>query len=270
MSELLIQNLKFDDSGLITAVVQDDDSDEILMVAHMNAESLAKTLQTGETWFWSRSRRELWHKGATSGATQRVVDLRLDCDGDALLVRVNPNGPACHTGERSCFFRGAQDIEAAKPEEPARPKDPKETKETKETKEPKEPKEPKEKDGPILKRVESQVSLVNVAAMDLGIQLQDLFKLIQERKDQRPEGSYTSYLFNSGLDKILKKVGEESAETIIAAKNAGDDEGRNQLSSEISDLLYHLLVLMVERDVSLYDIAAELSARAGKAANPKN
>jgi phosphoribosyl-AMP cyclohydrolase / phosphoribosyl-ATP pyrophosphohydrolase len=252
MSELLIQNLKFDDSGLITAVVQDDDSDEILMVAQMNADSLAKTLQTGETWFWSRSRQELWHKGATSGATQRVVDLRLDCDGDALLVRVNPNGPACHTGERSCFLRGAQDVEAAKSEEPVKPKE-----------------KDGGKDGPILKRVEPQVSLVNVAAMDLGIQLQDLFKLIQERKDQRPEGSYTSYLFNSGLDKILKKVGEESAETIIAAKNAGDDEGRKQLSSEISDLLYHLLVLMVERDVSLYDIAAELSARAGKTANQK-
>src|SRR5262245_11302103 len=252
MSELLIQNLKFDDRGLITAVVQDDDSDEILMVAHMNAESLAKTLQTGETWFWSRSRQELWHKGATSGATQQVVDVRLDCDGDALLVRVNPNGPACHTGERSCFFRGAQDVQAAKSEEPVKVN-----------------KKNEEKNGPILKRVESPVSLVNVAAMDLGIQLQDLFKLIQERKDQRPEGSYTSYLFNSGIDKILKKVGEESAETIIAAKNAGDDEGRKQLSSEISDLLYHLLVLMVERDVSLHDIAAELSARAGKPANQK-
>ena len=252
MSELLIQNLKFDDRGLITAVVQDDDSDEILMVANMNAESLSKTLQTGETWFWSRSRQEIWHKGATSGATQRVVDVRLDCDGDALIVRVNPNGPACHTGERSCFFRGAQDVEAAKSEQPVKSKE-----------------KDVGKDGPILKRVESQVSLVNVAAMDLGIQLQDLFKLIQERKDQRPKGSYTSYLFNSGIDKILKKVGEESAETIIAAKNAGDDEGRKQLSSEISDLLYHLLVLMVERDVSLYDIAAELSARAGKAANPK-
>jgi phosphoribosyl-AMP cyclohydrolase / phosphoribosyl-ATP pyrophosphohydrolase len=258
MSDLLIQNLKFDDSGLITAVVQDDDSDEILMVAHMNAESLAKTLQTGETWFWSRSRRELWHKGATSGATQRVVDLRLDCDGDALLVRVNPNGPACHTGERSCFFRGAQKVETEKSEEPVRQNEPREPRER-----------DWEKDSPVLKRVESQVSLVNVAAMDLGIQLQDLFKLIQERKDRRPEGSYTSYLFNSGLDKILKKVGEESAETIIAAKNAGDDEGRKHLSSEISDLLYHLLVLMVERDVSLYDIAAELSARAGKAANQK-
>jgi len=245
MSELLIQNLKFDDHGLITTVVQDDDTDEVLMVAHMNAESLAKTLQTGETWFWSRSRSELWHKGATSGATQRVVDIRLDCDGDALLVRVNPNGPACHTGERACFFRGARDVESPKPPRV------------------------EEKNDSILKRVESPVSLVNVAAMDLGIQLQDLFKLIQERKDQRPEGSYTSYLFDSGLDKILKKVGEESAETIIAAKNAGDDEGREQLSSEISDLLYHLLVLMVERDVSLHDIAAELSARAGKPANQK-
>ena len=252
MSELLIQNLKFDDRGLITAVVQDDGSDEILMVAHMNAESLAKTLQTGETWFWSRSRQELWHKGATSGATQRVVDLRLDCDGDALLVRVNPNGPACHTGERSCFFRGARDVEAAKSEGLVKAQE-----------------KNREQNEPALKRVESQVSLVNVAAMDLGIQLQDLFKLIQERKDQRPEGSYTSYLFNSGIDKILKKVGEESAETIIAAKNAADGEGRKQLSSEISDLLYHLLVLMVERDVSLYDIAAELSARAGKPANPK-
>ncbi len=248
MSEPLIQNLKFDDHGLITAVVQDDDTNEVLMVAHMNAESLAKTLQTGETWFWSRSRRELWHKGETSGATQRVVDIRLDCDGDALLVRVNPNGPACHTGERACFFRGARDIA---PPAPARPE------------------EKNERNDSILKRVESSVSLVNVAAMDLGIQLQDLFKLIQERKDQRPEGSYTSYLFNSGLDKRLKKVGEESAETIIAAKNAGEDEGRKQLSSEISDLLYHLLVLMVERDVSLHDIAAELSARAGKQANPK-
>src|SRR5262245_40992895 len=147
MSELLIQNLKFDDSGLITAVVQDDDSDEVLMIAHMNAESLAKTLQTGETWFWSRSRRELWHKGATSGATQRVVDLRLDCDGDALLVRVNPNGPACHTGERSCFFRGARDVEEAKSDGPAKVPERSGEKDM-------------EKTPPVIKRVESPVSLV--------------------------------------------------------------------------------------------------------------
>lgn len=244
MSELLIQNLKFDDHGLITAIVQDNDTNDVLMVAHMNAESLAKTLQTGETWFWSRSRQELWRKGATSGNTQRVVDIRLDCDGDALLVRVNPNGPACHTGERTCFFQtagGAKEMERPKSAKPA-------------------------------ERAESQLAqlaLVNVAAMDVGILLQDLFKLIQERKDQRPEGSYTSYLFNSGLDKILKKVGEEAAETIIAAKNADESEGRKQLSAEISDLLYHLLVLMVEREVSLHDIAAELSARAGKPAKTK-
>lgn len=244
MSELLIQNLKFDDRGLITTVVQDDETGEVLMVAHMNAESLAKTLQTGETWFWSRSRQELWHKGATSGATQRVVDIRLDCDGDALLARVNPNGPACHTGERTCFFQAAgveQELERSK-------------------------------SAKQVERVELQplqLALVTVSAMDVGIQLQDLFKLIQERKDQRPEGSYTSYLFNSGLDKILKKVGEEAAETIIAAKNAGESEGRKQLSAEISDLLYHLLVLMVECEVSLQDISAELSARAGKPANLK-
>ncbi len=245
VSQLLIQNLNFDQNGLITAVVQDDANDEVLMVAQMNAESLAKTLQTGETWFWSRTRQELWHKGATSGNTQQVVDIRLDCDGDALLVRVNPKGPACHTGERTCFFQGAQEPESPTPEKS------------------------EEKSESLIERVESPLSLVSVAAMDLGILLQDLYKLIQERKDQRPEGSYTSYLFNSGLDKILKKVGEESAETIIAAKNADEGEGRKELSAEISDLLYHLLVLMVEREVSLQDIQAELSDRAGKPANAK-
>jgi phosphoribosyl-ATP pyrophosphohydrolase/phosphoribosyl-AMP cyclohydrolase len=236
----MIQNLKFDEHGLITAVVQDDVTSEVLMVAYMNAESLAKTMQTGETWFWSRSRQELWHKGATSGHTQQVVDVRLDCDGDALLVRVNPNGPACHTGERTCFFRGAPGKSEAEVREVP-------------------------KVSPAIQPIDSPLSLVNVAAMDLGILLQDLFKLIQERKDQRPEGSYTTYLFDSGLDKILKKVGEEAAETIIAAKN----EDRKPLSGEISDLLYHLLVLMVEREVSLQDILGELSHRAGKPANPK-
>jgi phosphoribosyl-AMP cyclohydrolase / phosphoribosyl-ATP pyrophosphohydrolase len=244
MTESLIHNLTFDDRGLITAIVQDDETNEVLMAAYMNAESLARTLQTGETWFWSRSRQELWHKGATSGHTQQVVDVRLDCDGDALLVRVNPHGPACHTGERTCFFRGNQEMS---------------TPQSKET---------EVKNNLKVESSPSPVSLVNVAAMDLGILLQNLFKLIQERKDQRPEGSYTSYLFNSGLDKILKKVGEESAETIIAAKNADLDDGRTHLTSEISDLLYHLLVLMVEREVSLQDILNELNNRAGKPVNP--
>ncbi len=239
MSEPLIHNLKFDAEGLITAVVQDDATSEVLMVAYMNADSLAKTLQGGETWFWSRSRQEPWHKGATSGNTQSVVDIRLDCDGDALLVRVVPNGPACHTGERTCFFRNAEEQQPVRRDE---------------------------KSELVIEQAQPQLSLVNVAAMDLGILLQDLYNLIEERKDQRPEGSYTSYLFNSGLDKILKKVGEESAETIIAAKNADATEGRQQLSAEISDLLYHLLVLMVEREVSLQDILTELGGRAGKPA----
>lgn len=242
----MIQNLKFDEQGLITSIVQDNATGEVLMVAYMNAESLARTMQTGQTWFWSRSRQELWHKGATSGHTQQVMDIRLDCDGDALLVRVNPDGPACHTGERTCFYRGVNEAEppreqAGKPAAVIHSAD------------------------SLLSLAEQPVSLVNVAAMDLGILLQDLFKLIQERKDQRPEGSYTTYLFDSGLDKILKKVGEEAAETIIAAKN----EDRKPLSAEISDLLYHLLVLMVERDVSLLDILNELNNRAGKPANPK-
>jgi phosphoribosyl-ATP pyrophosphohydrolase/phosphoribosyl-AMP cyclohydrolase len=252
MSEGLIQNLKFDEHGLITTVIQDHETDEVLMVAYMNAESLAKTFQTGETWFWSRSRKELWHKGETSGATQRVTDIRLDCDGDALLVRVAPKGPACHTGERTCFFTSAGQAPPPERTTPAR---------SAERREP--------GAAPMQLAQSPSLSLVNVDAMELGIQLQDLFKLIQERKDQRPEGSYTSYLFNSGLDKILKKVGEESAETIIAAKNADEDEGRRQLSSEISDLLYHLLVLMAERELSLSDISVELGARAGKPANSK-
>lgn len=237
-----IQNLKFDEQGLITSIVQDDATGEVLMVAYMNSESLARTLQTGQTWFWSRSRQELWHKGATSGHTQQVTDIRLDCDGDALLVRVKPDGPACHTGERTCFYRGVNETE---------------------------PTQQTAKPASLIQQADSPLSLVNVAAMDLGILLQDLYRLIQERKDQRPEGSYTTYLFDSGLDKILKKVGEEAAETIIAAKNAKDAETRKPLSAEISDLLYHLLVLMVEREVSLQDIQNELSHRAGKPANPK-
>jgi phosphoribosyl-AMP cyclohydrolase / phosphoribosyl-ATP pyrophosphohydrolase len=249
MTEALIHNLAFDDRGLITAIVQDDGTNEVLMVAYMNAESLAKTLQTGETWFWSRSRQELWHKGATSGNTQRVVDIRLDCDGDAVLVRVDPKGPACHTGERTCFFQttGSAGGDEEKSHISNR---------TSSTSQ--------ERPEPKIEQAQMQVSLVNVAAMDLGILLQDLYNLIQERQDQRPEGSYTTYLFNSGLDKILKKVGEESAETIIAAKNTDLEEGRKQLSAEISDLLYHLLVLMVEREVSLQDILNELKDRSGR------
>ncbi len=240
MVDGMIHRLKFDSDGLIPAIIQDHESGEVLMLAYMNSESLAQTLQSGETWFWSRSRKELWRKGATSGNTQKVRDIRLDCDGDTLLVRVEPKGPACHTGERTCFFENVAAVEV-----------------------PSEPKTEAAITAPSEIQIEKHrgaLSLVNAPAMELGILLQDLFTLILDRKDQRPENSYTSYLFNSGLDKILKKVGEESAETIIAAKN----EGTKELTSELTDLLYHLLVLMAEREVSLRDIVGELSLRAGR------
>ena len=199
-----IDDLKFGERGLIPAIVQDARTREVLTLAYMNAESLARTIETGQTWFWSRSRNGLWHKGETSGNTQSVVSLHSDCDKDAIVVLVNPAGPACHTGARSCFDSTAAD-------------------------------------------------------KDIGLLLNDLYTLIESRERERPEGSYTTYLFNSGLDKILKKVGEESAETIIAAKN----EDRVRLTAEVADLVYHLLVLLVARGVSLDEIRAELASRSG-------
>src|SRR5881296_2545711 len=194
----VLDSAKFGADGLIPAVVQDARTREVLTVAYMNKEALQLTLERNETYFWSRSRQQLWHKGETSGNSQMVVKVSLDCDQDAVLVEVEPRGPACHTGAYSCF--------GAEPE------------------------------------IE-------------GI-LQELYAVIAQRKEQRPEGSYTTYLFNSGLDKILKKVGEEATETIIAAKNT---DGR--LVSETADLIYHLLVLLVERGVTLDEIRRELKER---------
>lgn len=222
--KISIQDVKFDDEGLIPAVVQDAHTRRVLTLAFMNAESLRKTLETRETWFWSRSRSSLWHKGETSGNTQRVVDVLLDCDGDALTVLVVPNGPACHTGAESCFHNEIQD---AGPFEPA----------------------PFEA-GPF----EASPA---AAPADLAEVLDSLYALVASRKRERPEGSYSTYLFDQGLDKILKKVGEEAAETIIAAKN--DD--RDALVKESSDLLYHLVVLLVERGLSLKEVSDELVSR---------
>jgi phosphoribosyl-ATP pyrophosphohydrolase/phosphoribosyl-AMP cyclohydrolase len=205
MSDLNFDEIRFDERGLIPAIVQDAATREVLTLAYMNRESLRRTIETKQTWFWSRSRNELWHKGATSGNTQEVVSLALDCDRDAIIVLVNPAGPACHTGAVSCF-----DVET-------RP-------------------------------------------LELGPLLDQLYELIQSRERERPDGSYTTYLFEAGLDKILKKLGEESAETIIAAKN--DDDER--LTAEVSDLVYHLLVLLVARGVSLSQVAAELGKRRGQ------
>jgi phosphoribosyl-ATP pyrophosphohydrolase/phosphoribosyl-AMP cyclohydrolase len=212
--KIAIEVLNFDAAGLIPAVVQDARTRRVLTLAYMNAASLERTLETRETWFWSRSRSSLWHKGETSGNTQRVVDVLLDCDGDALTVVVVPNGPACHTGAESCFHN---ELEEAGPFEV----------------------------GPVA------------APTDLAEVLDSLYAFVKSRKREKPEGSYTSYLFNQGLDKILKKVGEESAETIIAAKN--DD--RSALVKETADLLYHLVVLLVERGVLLEEVRDELVSR---------
>ena len=198
---IALEDLTFNDQDLIPVVVQDARTRQVLTLAYMNAESLKITLETRETWFWSRSRNELWHKGATSGNTQQVVDLVADCDNDAIVVLVKPAGPACHTGARSCFD---------------------------------------------LKQDE-----------DLGGLLTQLYTLVESRERDRPEGSYTTYLFDQGIDKILKKVGEESAETIVAAKN--DDQ--KPLVAEVSDLIYHVLVLLVARGVSLDQIREELARR---------
>jgi phosphoribosyl-ATP pyrophosphohydrolase/phosphoribosyl-AMP cyclohydrolase len=240
----MIEQPKFDENGLIPAIIQDSRTNEVLTLAYMNAESFNRTLETGEVWLWSRSRRELWHKGATSGNTQRVVEVTLDCDSDALVVRVIPNGPACHTGARTCFFKSVIDPETAVTVDPARTP-------------------PTDSSAEIIPHQE--VALVRESAMEFGILLDQLYELITDRRKKRPEGSYTTYLFNSGLDKILKKVGEETAETIIAAKNGS----RKEMSAELSDLFYHLLVLMVESDLKLSDVHQVLRARAGKATEGK-
>lgn len=205
-----IEELKFDASGLIPAVVQDATTREVLTVAYMNKESLGKSLETRETWFYSRSRQELWHKGATSGNTQKIVEIKYDCDGDALVVLVKPAGPACHTGAVSCFSESLVDDS-----EPA-----------------------------------------STSLRDFGVML-ELEKTIRKREQEMPEGAYTTYLFEKGVDKILKKVGEEAAEVIIAAKNRDQEE----LKWEAADLLYHLMVLLQEQKLPLKEVLGVLNKR---------
>ena len=199
----MLENIKFNGHGLVPCVVQDVYTRDVLMLAYMNEESLKKTLETGETWFFSRSRNELWNKGATSGHKQTVKKLSYDCDGDTLLAEVEQIGAACHTGAKSCFY---------------------------------------------TTMFESEEKVFEIGK---------LFDLIKERKETPVDGSYTNYLFDKGIDKILKKIGEECAEVIIAAKNPDLTE----LQYELSDLVYHSMVLMVERGLELKDIAEELKKR---------
>ncbi|GMK48805.1 histidine biosynthesis bifunctional protein HisIE [Paenibacillus glycanilyticus] len=222
MTEQLAELIKWSEDGLVPAIVQDAQSKEVLMLAYMNKESLKLSAESGVTWFWSRSRNELWNKGATSGHTQQIRSMSYDCDADTLLVRVDQKGPACHTGSYSCFFN---EIEVAGAEKAA--------------------------------------DAAKASSNDRFGILGELEGVIAQRYAERPEGAYTTYLFEKGLDKILKKVGEEATEAIIAAKNGDNDE----LRSEASDLLFHLLVLLRERGLPLDDVMAELQSRHGKPAS---
>ena len=199
-----IDELKFDERGLIPAIVKDAVSGKVLTLAYMNRESLKISMEKELTCFYSRSRDELWLKGETSGNYQHIVSITADCDKDALLVSVNPDGPACHTGTESCFT------------------------------------------APVFESEERR-----------DFSLDSLMKLIEGRKTEKKEGSYTTYLFEKGIDKILKKVGEECTEVIIAGK--ADDKA--ETIYEISDLVYHVMVLMVEMGISLDDIKSELASR---------
>ena len=198
-----ITSLKFDEKGLIPAIVVDDETDKVLTLAYMNAESLAISMEKKLTCFYSRSRQELWLKGETSGNYQHIVSITADCDGDALVVRVKKDGPACHLGTDSCFHNLLFGEETDK------------------------------------------------------FKLESLYQLLLGRKKDLPEGSYTTYLFQKGIDKILKKVGEESTEVIIAAK--ADD--KKETVYEIADLTYHVLVLMAQAGITVEDIRNELASR---------
>ncbi|WP_066637130.1 bifunctional phosphoribosyl-AMP cyclohydrolase/phosphoribosyl-ATP diphosphatase HisIE [Desulfolucanica intricata] len=227
--------LKYDRAGLIPAIVQDYATKEVLMVAYMNQEAVEKTLSTMETWFWSRSRQEFWHKGETSGNVQKVREIYYDCDKDTLLVLVEQKGAACHEGYYSCFhYRINPDrtIETVGQQQF----------------------DPDEVYGKAKAKQEQQVQLSEKAGPDI---LEELYRVILDRKEKRPEGSYTTYLLEQGLDKILKKVGEESAEVIIGAKN----KDKQEIIRETGDLIYHLLVLMAEQDVLPGEIFAELKKR---------
>lgn len=199
------QEIKFNEDGLVPAIVQDVYSKEVLMLAYMNCESLKKTIETKNTWFYSRSRKKLWNKGETSGHFQRVLELLYDCDGDTLLVKVIQKGNACHTGARSCFFNAI-----------------------------------------YMEEYDENRDVLEL-----------LYQRIKNRKCYPQEGSYTNYLFDKGKDKILKKVGEEASEVIIAAKNNSQEE----VIYETADLTYHILVLLNEMGVSIQTIKDELHKR---------
>ncbi len=209
----ITNELKFDEKGLIPAVVQDYVTGKVLMVAYMNKEAVEKTIETKKATFFSRSRNKLWIKGETSGNFMDVKEILVDCDADCLIVKAAPQGPACHTGNTTCFYRKIENDSITE-------------------------------GGSI-----ANASIIN-----------DVYNVVIDRKENPKEGSYTNYLLDKGIDKILKKVGEETSEVIIGAKNPGTDEIRY----EIADLIYHLSVLMVNKGLTWGEVYEELSKRYGK------
>jgi len=210
-----LENLKFDEKGLIPAIVQDVNTKDVLMMAYVNEESLQKTLETGNTWFFSRSRQKLWMKGETSGNVQLVKEIKYDCDNDTLLILVEPAGPACHTGDKTCFHR---QLEA-----------------------------------PIKKSEEIE----EVKSAIEGPILTQLYEVIAERRDEMPEGSYTSELFEAGLGKIAAKISEETTEVL----EASFEKDKKEIIWEAADLIYHLLVLLAYKEVDFKEVEAELQRR---------
>ena len=218
-----ITELKYDENGLIPAIVFDAESGSVLMLAYMNAESLKISIDEGRTCFWSRSRKELWRKGETSGNVQLIVNIAADCDKDTLLITVKKSGAACHTGADSCFFEEIYN-------------------------------------GSSKKETQSGVSSIlpqKTKGQSPCFSLDTLHGIIEDRKINRVPGSYTTYLFEKGIDKILKKFGEESTEVIIAAKDAN----KKETVYELADLVYHAMVLMTEMNITLEDIRKELASR---------
>ncbi|KUO58377.1 MAG: bifunctional phosphoribosyl-AMP cyclohydrolase/phosphoribosyl-ATP pyrophosphatase [Gracilibacter sp. BRH_c7a] len=224
--EKALEDIRWNTEGLIPVVVQDEVSSEVLMLAYMNKEALLTTLEQGRACYYSRSRQKLWIKGETSGNYQEVIDIRFDCDKDTILLKVKQTGMACHEDFYSCFHY-------------------------------------KLKENSTTERKDTAVNWLQIGEpnrkpeLSLGRTIELLAEVINKRNEERPEGAYTTYLFDKGIDKILKKVGEESAEVIIAAKNNSADEIRY----ESADLIYHLLVLLEDRGVSINDIARELNSR---------